>query len=360
MAAGGLLQGVVIDVRDYGKTVDGVAVAGPRQRRRGVRRRPPRARDDPLRTHRPAAGGIPGGEARRPRLHGLRRPRRRERPQPDEARRSRSASATSTSRGSSAASPGSSRGRGEACVWLGNPGAAARVRARDCGWTGLWTGTAATGLRVADVDVDLTRTGVYLEHFTHRSMFERIRVGRSVRVGLTAEWADPGWGGLPASVDNVVQASRFESSLAGVYLDEGTTRTIIRGSTFVGQRWAAIGDYEGVDNAYYGNDYRRNRRRRRGGDAGAHPQGTGRCRMTATSARACEVNTVSDLDGFEPPGRVNGTRSSAPCPGRAPSSSTAGSRAGGGATGTTGRWQSTLRGATGGSSQPSRSTFTPT
>ena len=101
----------------------------------------------------------------------------------------------------------------------------------------------------------MTRTGVYLEHFTHRSRFERIRVGRHVRVGLTAEWADPGWGGLPASVDNVVQSSRFESSLAGVYLDEGTTRTIIRGSTFVGQQWAAIGDYEGVDNAYYGNDY---------------------------------------------------------------------------------------------------------
>ena len=58
---------------------------GPRQRRRGVRRRPPRPPDDPLRTHRPAAGGIPGGEARRPRFHRLRRPRRRERPQPDEA-----------------------------------------------------------------------------------------------------------------------------------------------------------------------------------------------------------------------------------------------------------------------------------
>ena len=56
-------------------------------------------------------------------------------------------------------------------------------------------------------------------------------------------------GGLPASVDNVIQASRFESWLAGVYLDEGTTRTIIRGSTFDGQRWAAIADYEGIDNA---------------------------------------------------------------------------------------------------------------
>jgi hypothetical protein len=107
------------------------------------------------------------------------------------------------------------------------------------------------------VDVNQTRTGVYVEHFTKQSVFERIVIGRQVRVGLTAEWADPDWGGLPASVDNVVQASRFESWLVGVYLDEGTTRTTIRGSIFVGQRWAAIGDYEGISNAFYGNDYRR-------------------------------------------------------------------------------------------------------
>ena len=63
-------------------------------------------------------------------------------------------------------------------------------------------------------------------------------------------------GGVPGSIDNVIQDSRFESWLAGVYLDQGTTRTVIRRSTFVGQRWAAIGDYEGVGNAYQANDYR--------------------------------------------------------------------------------------------------------
>jgi hypothetical protein len=152
--------------------------------------------------------------------------------------------------------PGSSNGRAEACVWIGNPGTVARIRARDCGWTGLWTGTAATGVRASDVDIDATRTGVYLEHFTKSSIFERVRVGRDVRVGLTAEWADPDWGSVPGSIDNIVENSRFESWLAGVYLDKGTTRTTIRRSTFVGQRWAAIGDYQGVDNAYYGNDYR--------------------------------------------------------------------------------------------------------
>jgi len=251
----GLLQGVVIDVSDYSKTVDGVAVA--------VRGNAGGVFDVVLRGHGTIRSGL---VVRQP--EGFRAARLVVRDFTDYGVLvdANDRSRTKLSRpfsvrdldvaGIKRAEPGSSRGRAEACVWLGNPGAAARVRARDCGWTGLWTGTAATGLRVADVDVDRTRTGVYLEHFTHQSRFERIRVGRRVRVGLTAEWADPGWGGLPASVDNVVQASRFESSLAGVYLDEGTTRTIIRGSTFVGQRWAAIGDYQGVDNAYFGNDYR--------------------------------------------------------------------------------------------------------
>jgi hypothetical protein len=81
-------------------------------------------------------------------------------------------------------------------------------------------------------------------------------VGPDVRVGLAAEWAAPEWGSKPASVGNVIEDSRFESRLAGVYLDEGTERTTIRRSTFVNQQWAAIGDYRGSDNAYYANDYR--------------------------------------------------------------------------------------------------------
>jgi hypothetical protein len=153
--------------------------------------------------------------------------------------------------------PRSSEGRGEACVWVGNSGVVERVRVRRCAWTGLWTGTATTGARFSGIDVDESRTGVYMEHFTRRSTFERLRIGRRVRTGINAEWADPNSNGGPASVDNVVQDSRIESWLAGVYLDEGTTRTVIRRSTFVGQRWAAIGDYKGVDNAYYANDYRR-------------------------------------------------------------------------------------------------------
>jgi hypothetical protein len=256
--SGGLVRGLVFDVREWAKTVDGVVLA-VRGEAAGVQ-----VLDVTLRGHSRIRSGL---VVRQP--EGFRAARLVVRDFTDYGVLvdANDRSRTSLERpyrlsdldvaGIGRAIPGSSQGRGEACVWVGNPGVVERVRARRCAWTGLWTGTAATGLRASDVDIDQTRTGVYLEHFTKQSVFERILVGRRVRVGLTAEWADPDWGGLPASVDNVVMNSRFESWLVGVYLDEGTTRTTIKGSTFVGQRWAAIGDYEGISNAFYGNDYRR-------------------------------------------------------------------------------------------------------
>lgn len=151
--------------------------------------------------------------------------------------------------------PRSSNGTAEACVWVGNPGVVKRVRARRCAWTGLWTGTATTDAVFDQIDIDRTPTGVYVEHFTRSSRFQRLQIGGQVRIGLVTEWADPGSGGRAASVGNVIQDSWFASRLAGVYLDAGTTRTTVRRSTFVNQRWAAIGDYRGIENAYYGNDY---------------------------------------------------------------------------------------------------------
>ena len=153
-------------------------------------------------------------------------------------------------------SAGSSMGRAEACVWIGDAGSVRRLRARSCAWSGLWTGTATRRSHFESIDVDRARTGVYIEHFTSDSTFRRLRIGSGVRVGLTAEWADPAWNRRPASVGNVIEDSRFESRLAGVYLDEGTTRTTVRRSLFLHQSWGAIGDYQGSGNAFYGNDYR--------------------------------------------------------------------------------------------------------
>jgi hypothetical protein len=149
----------------------------------------------------------------------------------------------------------SSNGTAEACVWIGNTGIARRMRVRNCGWMGVWTGSSTTGALVEDVVVDRTPTGIYIEHFTRESVFQMIHVRSRVRIGIVAEWASPDWGGRPASVDNVIQDSIFESSLCGVYLDAGTIGTIVRRSAFRKQRWAGIGNYRGSGNEVYGNDY---------------------------------------------------------------------------------------------------------
>jgi hypothetical protein len=151
--------------------------------------------------------------------------------------------------------PGSSDGTAEACLWLGSQGRVRRVDVRRCGLIGVWTGTANDGSLVEDVTADRTHVGVYLEHFTSRTTFRRLRIGPNVSRGINAEWANPDRGGRPASTDNMIQDSYFATVLVGVYLDEGTTRTSIVRSKFVGQRWAAIGDYRGIDNRYDANDF---------------------------------------------------------------------------------------------------------
>ena len=150
---------------------------------------------------------------------------------------------------------GSSNGRAEACFWLGSRGVARRISAQGCGLAGIWTGSANTRSLIQDAEIDWTPVGLYLEHFTRDGVFERLHIGPNVRRGVNAEWADPVWGGRPASVGNVFRDSTFATSLVGVYLDEGTTRTSVLRCTFSGQSWAGIGSYLGIGNRFGGNDF---------------------------------------------------------------------------------------------------------
>jgi hypothetical protein len=253
---GGLVRGVVVDVGDRRRTVEGAAIAvwgsgrntrildttvrGRGTLRAGVVARRP----DGLRIRRLVARGFTDAGV----LVDANEPARKRPSEPfevsdvDVARVSRPR-------------PGSSQGRAEACVWIGDTGTVRRVRARECAWSGLWTGTAARRARFEDIDIDATPTGVYVEHFTRDSAFRRLRIGADVRIGVLAEWAAPEWGRRPASVGNVIEDSTIASTIAGVYLDEGSTRTTVRRSAFAGQTWAAIGDYRGNGNAFYDNDY---------------------------------------------------------------------------------------------------------
>jgi hypothetical protein len=153
--------------------------------------------------------------------------------------------------------PGSSDGTAEACLWLGSPGTTQRVSVRSCALSGIWTGTAMKNSRVEDATIQDARVGIYLEHFTTASTFERLRIGPGVTRGVNAEWDNPAVGGKPASNGNVIEDARIQSTHVGVYLDQGTTRTTVRRCVFVGQDWAAIGDYRGVDNSYYRNNFKK-------------------------------------------------------------------------------------------------------
>ena len=150
---------------------------------------------------------------------------------------------------------GYSDGRAEACLWLGSPGTVQRVAVRRCGITGIWTGTAMHGSRVADATIDRAPVGIYIEHYTTSTTFERLRVGPNVGRGVNAEWSNLSLGQKPASSGNVIQDGYFRTADVGVYLDQGTTRTLVRRCVFVGQAWAAIGDYLGQGNGYYENDF---------------------------------------------------------------------------------------------------------
>ncbi len=153
--------------------------------------------------------------------------------------------------------PGSSNGTAEACLWLGSQGKVQRVSVRGCAISGIWTGTAMKHSQVEDATIRDSRVGIYMEHYTTSSTFARLRIGPGVTRGVNAEWDNPAVGGKPASTDNVIEDARVQSTHVGVYLDQGTTRTTIRRCVFVGQDWAAIGDYKGVDNSYYGNNFKR-------------------------------------------------------------------------------------------------------
>jgi hypothetical protein len=167
--------------------------------------------------------------------------------------------------------PRSGQGMAEACVAVGNTATVRRVRARNCAWMGVLAFDSSRGSLFEDIDVDggpaagspasagaAGSVGVYIEHFTTNSVFQRMRIGPSLSYGIVCEGTDPAgaaWGGVSSSIDNVIQDSVFETGQVGVLMGWSTTRTTVRRSTFRSQYVSAITDYLGINNSYYGNDY---------------------------------------------------------------------------------------------------------
>jgi hypothetical protein len=146
--------------------------------------------------------------------------------------------------------PGESDGTAEACIWVGNTAIGERFRMRNCAWMGLWTGTAAKNARFSDIDVDNIplAAGLYLEHYTTNSTFERINVGPNVNTGIICEWAAPEWDSRPGCNGVLIQDSWIRSRCVGVNFEDGTRNSTVRRTHFTIPSWAAIGDYHGTNN----------------------------------------------------------------------------------------------------------------
>jgi hypothetical protein len=154
--------------------------------------------------------------------------------------------------------PKSARGTAEACIGIGNTGTLRRALVRDCAWMGVTTFNASHGAMLEDLDIDDTPTGLYIEHYTSTTTFQRMRIGPSVQSGITCEGTDPSgaeWAGIPSSIDNVIQDSIIDSADVGVLMGWATTRTSVRRVTFRHQSVSAIRDDKGVGNLYYDNNY---------------------------------------------------------------------------------------------------------
>jgi hypothetical protein len=162
--------------------------------------------------------------------------------------------------------PGSDDGRAEYGLWIGNSvrNPVTRIRIRDFGWSGLWTGNNANDVRISDFDIDGSArpdgNAVYIEHKTRRTLFERFHLGPNIKEGFVSEW-DYGTDPTGAGIDNTVQDGLIDTNAAvpgrfGILADQGTLRMTIRRVVFAHADFACIIN-RGRETAISGNDYRR-------------------------------------------------------------------------------------------------------
>jgi hypothetical protein len=155
--------------------------------------------------------------------------------------------------------PGSSDGRAEYGVWIGNGvvNPVERLRIEHAWWSGLWTGSSAHDTTFRDLTIaTVDRAGgnaVYDEHQTTRVTFERFNLGPNIAEGFVCEW---NYGSGPgACTGSVFQDGTIDSQKAGVFLDLGQVQNTIRRVTFLNQECAAIVDNQGIGNTYLDNVY---------------------------------------------------------------------------------------------------------
>jgi parallel beta-helix repeat protein len=141
-------------------------------------------------------------------------------------------------------------GRNEGGIWTGGVEAAivgnTIQRAR---WDGIETVGSSTRTTIVGNEIRDTRTGIYLERSTNRSLVSRnLIVG--AEAGVQVEWR---YGGVGSSHNTFSFNRIVGASAVGLFIDVGGDGNAIVGNVFVGGRRPAIALQGSSDNLVQGN-----------------------------------------------------------------------------------------------------------
>jgi Right handed beta helix region len=120
-------------------------------------------------------------------------------------------------------------GTDEGGIWTGGVEAAVIGNVvRRARWDGIETVGSSTRTTIVDNEIHDTRTGIYLEHATHRSLIARNLIVNAL-TGINVEWLHEGAG----SSRNTFAENRIVGAETGIFVDVGGDRHRILGNVFV-------------------------------------------------------------------------------------------------------------------------------
>jgi Right handed beta helix region len=120
-------------------------------------------------------------------------------------------------------------GTDEGGIWTGGVEAAVIGNViRRARWDGIETVGSSTRTTIVDNEIHDTRTGIYLEHATHRSLIARNLIVDAL-TGINVEWRHEGAG----SSGNTFADNRIVGAETGIFVDVGGDRHRILGNVFV-------------------------------------------------------------------------------------------------------------------------------
>jgi parallel beta-helix repeat protein len=127
-------------------------------------------------------------------------------------------------------------GTNEGGIWTGGVEAAVIGNTvRRARWDGIETVGSSTRTTIVHNEIHDTRTGIYLEHSTHRSLIARNLIVDAL-TGINVEWWHEGEG----SRRNTFVFNRIVRSETGIFVDVGGDHNRIAGNVFVGGSRPAI------------------------------------------------------------------------------------------------------------------------